>query len=407
MATIKLVIRKDKVNSRGECLIYVLYTHNQKSIKVSTEEKIKPCDWDSIKGQVKKSYGKGYDTFNDTLKIHIEKVERIKRLATQRNIEPTIDHIKEQLALLERPILPDTSKDFFKMYENFIEESKSRRAYNTIKQHRTAINHLISFQQTYKYTITLESINMDFYVKFTSYLSKELQLNPNSVGDILKNLKIFLNELTEKGINTNLTFKSKAFKKPSAPVEITTLTQQELDTLFTLELSDNKKLDKVRDLFIFSCTTGLRFSDMANLKPENIKEDTIEFITIKTKDQLSVPIIFYARQILVKYGNKLPRVMSNQKMNDYLKELGKVAGLSHQVQKVKFLGVKRIDTRVPKFELLSTHTARRTFVTLSLEKGMRPEEVMRITGHKNIKTLMKYVKITNQVVKTSMLRAWS
>lgn len=145
---------------------------------------------------------------------------------------------------------------------------------------------------------------------------------------------------------------------------------------------------------------------MANLKRENIKEETIEFITIKTKDQLSVPIIFYARQILVKYGNKLPRVMSNQKMNDYLKELGKVAGLSHQVQKVKFLGVKRIDTCVPKFELLSTHTARITFVTLSLEKGMRPEEVMRLTGHKNIKTLMKYVKITNQVVKISMLRAW-
>lgn len=406
MATIKLVIRKDKINSKGECPIFILYTHNQKSIKLSTGEKIDPEHWNVKTGKVKSSYGKGASTFNDTLKVKVNDIEEIKRFAIQKKIEPTLEYIKEQYALFDKPALPEVNKDFFKLYDAFIEESKGLRAYNTIKQHRTAYNHLKAFEKTTKYKITLERINLNFYSKFVSFLINEKGHNPNSIGDTIKNIKIFLGDLTDKGINTNLIFRDKKFKKPSSPVEIITLTQAELDRLFLLDLSKNKRLEKVRDLFVLGCTTGLRFSDLANLKPENIKDDILEIVTIKTKDKLEVPINAYTQQILEKYQGQLPKILSNQKMNDYLKELGKIAEINESVQQVKYVGVNRIELKVPKFELLTTHAARRTFVTLSLEGGMTHKEVMEITGHKNIKTMLKYQNVTKKAAKVSMLRTW-
>jgi integrase len=94
-------------------------------------------------------------------------------------------------------------------------------------------------------------------------------------------------------------------------------------------------------------------------------------------------------------------------MNDYLKELGKVCHIDEQVQIVKYVGSKRIQLVKPKYELITTHTARQTFVTQSLERGIRPEIIMKITGHKDIKTMMKYVKITDNVVRAEMMRGWN
>jgi hypothetical protein len=120
MATVKLVIRKDKVNLAGECPIFILYTHNQKSIKISTNEKIDPEHWEPKKGQVKKSYGRGYITFNDTLKTKMEYVEEIKRLAVQQKIEPTLEYVKEQYSLKDKLKAPEANKDFYTLFEAFM-----------------------------------------------------------------------------------------------------------------------------------------------------------------------------------------------------------------------------------------------------------------------------------------------
>jgi hypothetical protein len=105
---------------------------------------------------------------------------------------------------------------------------------------------------------------------------------------------------------------------------------------------------------------------------------------------------------LANYRNSFPEVISNQKLNDYLKEPGKFAGIDQPVQKVKFIGSRPVEETVPKIELITTHTVRRTFVTLSLEKGIRPETVLKITGQKNSKTLMKYVQVTDDIIDLEM-----
>ena len=99
-------------------------------------------------------------------------------------------------------------------------------------------------------------------------------------------------------------------------------------------------------------------------------------------------------------------MISNQKLNEYVKELCQLAGITEQVEIVRFRGIKREAITYKKYELIGVHTGRKTFATVSLEKGMSAEEVMAITGHKDYKSFQRYVKVTEQRKKTVMLKAW-
>jgi integrase len=110
---------------------------------------------------------------------------------------------------------------------------------------------------------------------------------------------------------------------------------------------------------------------------------------------------------LIRNGGRLPKLYSNQKTNQYLKDIGQLAGLTESVLIVKYRGIEKVEFLEPKYKFIGTHTARRTFVTLCLEKGMRPETVMSITGHKDYKTFKKYIKLTDKVKLVEMNNIWS
>ena len=133
--------------------------------------------------------------------------------------------------------------------------------------------------------------------------------------------------------------------------------------------------------------------------------------TEKTKDILSIPLNDFANDIINRHKEndkiQLPPIITNQKMNEYLKELGALAEINDTVERHRYSGNIKKTITTEKYNLITTHTARRTFVTLSLEKGFRPEVVMEMTGHKNYTTFKRYIKITNQVKKEEMNRLWS
>jgi integrase len=164
-------------------------------------------------------------------------------------------------------------------------------------------------------------------------------------------------------------------------------------------------LERVRDIFCFGCFTGLRYSDISRLRKEHIKGREINMVSEKTTEHLNIPLNNYTSSILKKYNYALP-VISIQKANDFLKDAGKLAKIEESVILTKFRGVAEIQIKKPKYEFLTTHAARRTFVTLSLEKGMRPETVMSITGHKEYRTFKKYIKITSKVKLIEMKKIW-
>ncbi len=191
-------------------------------------------------------------------------------------------------------------------------------------------------------------------------------------------------------------------------LEVIALTQYELDGLFNLDLSKDKRLDQVRNVFCFSCVTGFRYSDLEQLRRENIKEREIRLTIKKTKEALIVPLNVYSKLILEKYKERaypIP-VISNQKFNKYIKELCEKAEINEPLEIIRFRGAGKIFKICPKYKVISAHTGRKTFATLSLEKGIPAETAMKITGHADYKSFQRYVKVTKERKRNEMQKAW-
>jgi integrase len=271
-----------------------------------------------------------------------------------------------------------------------------------------------NFEKAKRKKVSFEKIDYSFFQSFQNYLigctkvvdGNEVPLMNNiTIAKQLSTIKTFLNYAKKQGVHVPDRYKDFKIKKES--LEVIALTNDEFETLYYLDIK-NKKLAQVRDVFCFSCATGLRYSDLRKLNRDNIKNDEIKITVLKTAEPLTIPLTNFAKSILSKYNGRyapLP-VISNQKMNEYLKELCKLAEINDPVEIVRYRGAVRESQTYPKYELVSAHTGRKTFATLCLEKGMSAEEVMSITGHRDYKSFQRYVKVTEQRKKTVMLKAW-
>lgn len=277
-------------------------------------------------------------------------------------------------------------------------------------------NHLKAYQDATGNKVTFEKIDYSFFGKFQTFLinrtkidkagTKSPMLNNTTIAKALSTLKTFLSYARKEGIKVNDSYRDFTIKREK--LEVIALEQSELDKLIQIDLSNSKRLDKVRDIFLFACATGLRFSDVQQLKREHLNKDSITIVVKKTKTALTIPLNEISSSILNKYSDlhkPLP-VMSNQNLNYYIKELCELAGIDRPIEIVRFHGKKRVVNTYPKFELISFHNARKTFVTLSLEKGMSAEEVMTISGHEDYKSFKRYVNVTEKRKKVVMLKAW-
>lgn len=168
-------------------------------------------------------------------------------------------------------------------------------------------------------------------------------------------------------------------------------------------------LQRIRDVFLFTCFTGLRYSDVAKLTWQDIKNNTIEIVTQKTADGIRIELNKFSQAILDKYTTankkgKIFSVISNQKMNEYLKELGQLCGLNEPQRVVYFKGKDRIEEVYPKWQLLTTHCGRRTFVVNALRLGIPSEVIIRWTGHSDYKAMKPYVKIVDELKREEMTK---
>jgi integrase len=394
-----------KENKDGEKNVYcfVRGINKSKTIYLKTGIRLKPKFWNSNKQEVKRSF-QGHSDINTYFsKIRTE----IQRLYSSYKSNARTFDFYEFKKLVIKMLNPETeqSKKFFDVYDHFLEMRKNELSKGSLTKFKTIRKHLENFQYNKKYNLSFDSINQDFFDRFTAYQMNDLNHTNNTIHKTNGIFKSFMNWATDRGFNKNLDYRK--FKTKETETEIIYLTDEELNTLLDFDLN-NERLANLRDVFCFACFTGQRFSDVSRIRPEDIKNGFWHLRTKKTRDLIQIPLSRQAKEVLSKYFDsdlKLP-VISNQKSNTYLKELCKKAGINDIVYKVRYRGAKRLEEAHPKYELITTHTARRTFVTLSLEKGMRPETVMKITGHKDYKTMKKYIKITEKVVKQELERAW-
>jgi integrase len=204
-----------------------------------------------------------------------------------------------------------------------------------------------------------------------------------------------LNEATDSGTNTNLSFKSRRFLAAKEKSDSIYLSEKEVLEIEAIDLSGNPRLDRVRDLFLVGCYTGLRYSDYSILRPEHINDGFIEITQTKTGDPVVIPIHSTVERILDKYAGQLPRPISNQKTNEFLKEIGQKANsLKAITTKSITRGGAKVTENYQKWQLLSTHTARRSFASNEYLAGTPTLTIMAITGHKTEKAFLKYIKLT-------------
>lgn len=291
----------------------------------------------------------------------------------------------------------ESKTGLFSLIQKFVDNEISyrgrQRQDNTTRTYKTTLNHLKEFASKNKTVLDYDSITLDFYNQYVTFLRKQ-GLNVNSIGRDIKNIKTFMGEALDMGFTNNLQFKHKKFAVGREDTEAAYLTWDEIFKLYQHDFSYNKRLERVRDLFVFGCCVGLRYSDFSRIKPENIIKDGIDYFikvnTQKTGEMVIIPCNPLVLEILNKYKSEnstLPRSVSSQKFNDYIKDCCRLAELTER---------GRLTTKpdLQLWECVSSHTARRSMATNYYLEGFPVIDLTRITGHKTETSFLRYIKLS-------------
>lgn len=407
MAQYNFYLREPKASKPTPIILRATFSGYK--IKCKTNEVVLPNNWDT--STMRATANKSNKDLNSRLNNLLVFAEDAYNFFTQfiKKV-PTPSEYQSKFYELAGFNVPEQQKEPEKLtlisfIEKVIEEAKTRTndrtgktiSVNTIKIYKQCLRLLKEFNKS-KRKIDFANIDLDFFHDFKEFLLDK-EYSQNTIAKHIITLKSFLNEATEREINTYFAYKSKRFRVPQVAVDTIYLDETELNALYNLKLQKEPKLERVRDLFLVGCYTGLRFSDFSQIKPENIQDDFIEITTQKTNERVVIPIHPNVKAIMKRYEgkfpNSLPRAISNQNMNEYLKDLcKKIEALDVPMTISQTKGKFKVETSVKKYQRVSTHTARRSFATNLYKEGVSPMIIMKITGHRTEKAFLKYIRVT-------------
>lgn len=333
---------------------------------------------------------------NDTNNV-LSQIYRNEKVVTK-------ELLKEKLDAIYNPtIKKEFDQSFINYLDDFIAKIESgdklhngkRYKHGTIKTYYT----FRSVISDYNKRLTFDVIDMTFYDSFIKFLHKR-NYTYNSIGKNIKFVKVILRDSYESGYHNNLIYTHKDFRTLSTKSEAVYLTEDELNKIYELDLSNKPNYELARDVFLCGCYTAQRYSDYSRIKSEHIKKVSknkyrLEMITKKTESLVKVPLKPIILEILAKYDNNLPKTYET-KVNKYIKEICKKAEINQSVEISTFVNGKKLSEFKPKYELVKTHTARRTGATLMYLNGIQPVDLMKITTHTKIATLLKYIKVSKE-----------
>ena len=387
-------------------------------IDFSTGYRIDTAKWDADKQRVKNGctnkLKQSASEINTDLLMYYTDIQNIFKSFEVQNIVPTPEQLKEAFANrykqpeVEIEVIQEKPKILFNAaFDEFIKECGNQNSWGnaTYEKFKSVRNHLKTFDEKPSF----EKIDETWLTSYMNYLRNDADMRNNTAEKQINYLKWFLRWSVKKGYNDSTIFDTFKPKLKNTQKKVIFLTWKELNQLRECTIPEMKKyLERVRDVFLFCCFTGLRHSDVYNLKRSDVKENHIEVTTIKTADNLVIELNNHSKTILDKYKDvafehdKALPVISNQKMNDYLKELGELAEINEPVRETYYKGNQRIDEVTPKYALLGTHAGRRTFICNALSLGIPPQVVMKWTGHSDYKAMKPYIDIADDIKANAM-----
>jgi site-specific recombinase XerD len=395
-AKMTFVLKDQK--SLTETLIYCVIRIGDDRMKYSTNEKINPLQWDKMTRRAviagTKEQQNKLSGLNLTLNRYFSHFEKIETQRIKLGEPATLSYYRDEFEK-EFKTAGKTPKQsgLMQFIDEFIKTTTWKPG--TISSYKTTQKALKDFQ-TPSRKLDFDKITLEFKDKFINDL-KTKNTAVNTIHKHIKNIKVFMENAFQRSLHTNLDYKKKLFRAETEETFSIIMTEAELEIMFNKEIQNNK-LAKIRDIFIFNCRTGLRYSDLKNFSSYNVIENgtRIRLITIKTGDEVVIPLHYQAQEILKKHDGNIPHVPSNVKYNLYLKDLGELLEFNEQTlvktKKDKFI----VDTFVPKWKLITAHTARRTFATLAFISGMPVLNIRKLTGHRTEKAFLTYIKMSNK-----------
>ena len=292
---------------------------------------------------------------------------------------------------------------FFDLYERYIREQDSicNWSDSVYRKHQRILQEWKMFDAE----MSIDKINPDTLDKFAVFQSNLGHQNETTKKKISMS-KWFFRWLVAKGLLTDISFTAHKTHLKRSNRNVVFLTWEELMKVYN-HTFEQPYLSRTRDIFCFCCFTSLRYSDAAALKKTDIYDNAIHITTQKTNDKITIELNNYSRSILQRYADsdtdKALPVISNQKMNVYIKEVCRQCGINEKLTDIYYIGGKKIEETKEKWQMVGTHSGRRTFICNALMLGIAPNVVMKWTGHSDYKSMQPYIDIADEAKK----RLWT
>lgn len=411
MANIKFMIRDMEAENEQTIYVSSRFGRNDK-LMYATTLKVEPLFWDEKKQRVKNSkYCLNKDDINAALTNIESKINLFITDSASKGNPVTKDDLKNLLDIHFGKKIA-AAHDFHSFFEEFIRLCDTRISphrggqtidYKTKREYARTYYYIQEYEKKRKLRLDFRNINQSFFNDFVAFL-QELELSTNTIWHKTVSLKAVMKAANEQELTDNT--KYKLFKNVSEESQAIALSENELDLLAHFDFSHSFRLERTRDLFLIGCWTGLRFSDFTRIREENIKNGMLTIQQQKTNEFVTIPLHPVFLRIWEKYKGVLPSNISNQKFNDNLKDVCREAGLNEHVLKSITKGGKKQTTIYEKWQLVSSHTARRSFATNLYKSGFPSISIMQITGHKTESSFLKYIKVTREEHARMLMMHW-
>lgn len=420
----KIIVAIEKRKRKGILItenapIFLRLTYSGNRINLYSGFRVDLKQWDVENRVVKKgvinSNGYSAEIINHNIDKYQSELHSFFLKCQVEEIIPTREDVKgafESIRFKGHPKeevkpTPQKSLSFFDVFDEFTEYTG--RINNWTDDTYTKFKTLRMHLHNYKGDLKFEELNDEGLSDLLAYFMNKLKMRNTTTKKYFEFISWFLRYALSKNHTDNDAFLHFKPKLKRTKKKIIFFTEEEINKIKNTTIPVKKQyLERVRDVLLFLCYSGLRHSDVYKLKKSDIKNSKFEVTTKKTNDSLTIALNDTTKSILKKYkdiplrNNKALPVISNQKMNEYLKDLAELAEIDEPITETYFIGNRRYDDTKPKHELVTTHIGRRTFICLCISKGIHIQTIMKWTGHSDYKAMLPYIEVSEKTKEKEM-----
>ncbi len=438
LSPIKAICERKDIRKDGTSLIFIQYCYSSgHRTLLNTEIAIPPGFWlnrkkkpSIISQQLPVEFGDA-DALNESIKKMLRLTEDIIELAERNKVVDRANFVKElfkpggniaevskNLAVAVKTYSTSFdnkfNKELFFQLDDYILSKKNKVSDGTQRVYKQMSNRLKAFEEFRKETVSFESIDYNFYEDFVDYLTFKYKhkrrkqtitgLKVNTIGQTVKQFRIFIKDRTRRKIIAPIDLTD--FKILDEETDAIYLNYEEVERIYMTDLTEAPYLVEYRDLFVMACLTGLRFSDFSSLRYEDLRKNFLYKKQFKSDHWVVIPLRTEAMQLFEKqFKDNIPK-LTNVEFNRHIKKIGRLAGLNEIIKFSYKKGNKDVQEIKPKYEWITTHTARRSFCTNEFLAGTPVKLIMKISGHKTEKDFYKYIRVTPEEAAGKIQELW-